>query len=80
MAAKPMILRELNNLPDDALKEVARFISHLKKCEKKSRAPKHRGKALASQQTAAIKKWAGRDLGGGYAGRDHDTILYGDRG
>ena len=34
MAAKPMILRELNNLPDEALREVAKFIRHLKKCQK----------------------------------------------
>ena len=80
MAAKPMILRELNNLPDEALREVAKFISHLKKCQEKTHAAKRNGKALASKQATAIKKWAGRNLGKGYAGRDHDAILYGDKG
>jgi len=80
MAAKPMILRELNNLPDEALREVAKFIRHLKKCQKDTHVPKHNGKALAGKQVAAIKKWAGRNLGSGYTGREHDTILYGDKG
>lgn len=79
MAAKPTILRELSNLPDEALKEVASFISRLKKCREKTHAPKHNGKALAGKQATAIKKWAGRNLGSGYTGRDHDAILYGDK-
>ncbi|MGZ8444611.1 MAG: hypothetical protein ACXWX7_21090 [Candidatus Binatia bacterium] len=80
MAAKPKLLRELNNLPEDALKEVASFISHLKKCRDRKRSPKHNGKVLAGRQAVAIKKWAGRNLGSGYSGRDHDAILYGDKG
>jgi hypothetical protein len=79
MAAKPSLLRELDQLPDAALKEVASFISRLKKCQDKKLSPKHNGKALAGRQTVAIKKWAGRNLGDGYAGRDHDAILYGDK-
>ncbi len=34
-------------------------------------------KALAQKQLAAIKQWAGTNLGSGFTGRDHDTILYG---
>ncbi len=40
MAAKPTILRELNELPDEALREVAKFISHRKECYKKAATPK----------------------------------------
>ena len=43
MAAKPTLLRELNNLPEEALKEVASFISHLKKCRDRKQSPKHNG-------------------------------------
>jgi hypothetical protein len=35
------------------------------------------GKALAKKQLVVIKKWAGANLGPGFAGRDHDAILYG---
>jgi hypothetical protein len=35
---------------------------------------------LAKKQITAIKKWAGRNLEAGFAGRDHDKILYGDNG
>ncbi|MDP9128850.1 MAG: hypothetical protein M3N35_00525 [Candidatus Binatota bacterium] len=77
MAAKPRLLRELNNLPEDALKEVANFITHLKKCRERKQSPKRNGKSLASRQAVAIKKWAGRNLGNGYSGRDHDAVLYG---
>ena len=80
MSVKPTIFRELNHLPDEALREVAKFISHLKKCQEKTHAAKRNGKALASKQATAIRKWAGRDLGNGYKGRDHDAILYGDKG
>jgi len=80
MATKLMILRELNNLPDEALREVVKFISYLKKCQKKTSASKRNGKALAGKQATAIKKWAGCNLGSGYTGRDHDAILYGDKG
>ena len=79
MAAKPMILRELEKLPPDALKEVEKFISQLKR-PKKKQTPGQNGKVLAKKQTAAIKKWAGRNLGAGFTARDHDRILYGDNG
>lgn len=36
--------------------------------------------ALAKKQTAAIKKWAGANLGAGFSGRNHDEILYGSNG
>jgi hypothetical protein len=79
MAAKPSLLRELNQLPDAALKEVASFISYLKKCQEK-KSPKQDGRVLAGRQAMSIKKWAGRNLDAGYTGRDHDAVLYGDKG
>lgn len=80
MTAKRMIFRELKNLPDQALREVAKFISYLKKCQQKTEGSKSKSKDLAGKQALAIKKWAGSNLGSGYTGRDHDAILYGDRG
>lgn len=79
MAAKPMILRELEKLPPDALKEVEKFVGQLKRSKKKQPRTQN-GKALAERQTAAIKKWAGKNLGPGFTARDHDSILYGDDG
>ena len=80
MAAKPTILRELEKLPPNDLKEVERFVGQLKKSQGKRQTSARYGKVLARKQIAAIKKWAGRDLGRGYTGRDHDRILYGDKG
>ena len=80
MAAKPMILRELEKLSRDDLREVERFVGHLKKSQGKRQALARNGKVLAKKQVAAIKKWAGRNLGRGFTGRDHDRILYGDNG
>lgn len=80
MAAKPSLLPELNQLSDAALKEVASFISRLKKCQEIKFSPKRNDRALAGRQAAAIKKWAGRDLGDGYTSRDRDAILYGAKG
>jgi len=80
MASRENLLRQLNQLSDEAIDEVGRFVSHLKKCQVKSRSSKKNDKTLAGKQSAAIKKWAGRNLGPGYAGRDHDRILYGDKG
>lgn len=80
MAAKPSLLRELNQLPDAALEEVASLIRRLKKCPDKQLSPKHNGRALAARQSEAIKKWAGSNLGDGYTGRDHDSVLYGGKG
>ena len=80
MAAKPMILRELEKLPANDLKEVEKFVGQLMKAEGKGQTLPRNGKVLARTQTAAIKKWAGRDLGRGFNSRDHDRILYGDKG
>ena len=80
MAAKPMILRELEKLPANDLKEVERFVGRLKKSQGKRQALARNGKVLARRQIAAIKKWAGRNLGLGFTGRDHDRILYGEKG
>lgn len=79
MAAKPIILRELEKLPPDALKEVEKFVGQLKRSKRKQTRAQN-GKVLAKKQTAAIKKWAGRNLGAGFIARDHDSILYGDNG
>jgi hypothetical protein len=80
MAAKQMILRELEKLPIDALKEVERFVDQLKRSQRKRQTSARNGRMLAKKQRAAIKKWAGRNLGAGFTGRDHDEILYGDKG
>lgn len=80
MAAKPMILRELEKLPANDLKEVEKFVGQLKKSQGKRQTLARNGKVLARKQIAAIKKWAGRNLGRGFTGRDHDRILYGDKG
>ncbi len=77
MAGKPEILRELEGLPEDALKDVKDFICALKKHRGKKRAVDRNGTALAKKQFAAIKSWAGKNLGVGFSGREHDTILYG---
>jgi len=80
MAAKPMILRELEKLPPNDLKEVERFVGQLRKSQGNKRTLARNGKVLARKQIASIKKWAGRNLGRGFTGRDHDRILYGDKG
>ena len=79
MAAKQMILRELEKLPADKLKESQRFVSQLKKSSRKKQAPARDGKALARMRIVAIKKWAGQKLAKGFTGKDHDRILYGGR-
>ena len=78
MAGKPKILRELDELPDDALKQVEEFIIFLKKYKKRQHEVNRNGKVLAEKQLSAIKKWAGKNLGTGFAGRDHDAALYGE--
>ena len=80
MAAKPMIWRELERLTANDLKEVERFLGQLKKSQGKRQALAQNGNVLAKKQLAAIKKWAGRNLGKGFTGRDHDRFLYGDKG
>ena len=78
MAAKPMILRELEKLPPDGLKEIERIVAQFKKSRRKRKLGDQNGERLAKMQIAAINKWAGRKLGRGFAGRDHDRILYGE--
>jgi hypothetical protein len=76
MAIEKDVLRALKGLPKEALVEVKDFIGRLKKTKNHRRSPEV-AKALAERQHAAIKKWAGTDLGAGFAGRDHDAVLYG---
>jgi hypothetical protein len=76
MAGKPKILRELEKLPEDALKEVEQFIACLKKYSGGKQIADRNGKVLAKKQLSAIKQWAGKNLGSGFAGKDHDAVLY----
>jgi hypothetical protein len=76
MATERDILQALEGLPPAALNQVKDFITFLKET-KSQRRPALASKALAKKQLVAIKKWAGVDLGPGFAGRDHDAILYG---
>jgi hypothetical protein len=77
MTAKPKILREFENLPADAQKEVPGLLSHMNKFFSKWKAPVRSSKTIAKAQAASIKKWAGKITGDGFTGRDHDKILYG---
>lgn len=77
MTGKPKILRELEGLPEDVLKEIEEFIISLKRNKRKGQPSLHNGKMLAKRQFAAIKKWAGKDLGQGFSGKEHDSVLYG---
>jgi hypothetical protein len=76
MAGKPEILRALQGLREDSLKEVKAFIDSLKKHNEKRRATGRNGDALAKKQLSAIKKWAGSTLQVGFSGREHDEVLY----
>ena len=76
MATERDILHALEGLPPAVLDEVKDFITSLKE-RKAPRRPALEEKGLAQKQLAAIKKWAGTNLGPGFTGRDHDTILYG---
>ncbi|HJX11782.1 MAG TPA: hypothetical protein VJ733_14950 [Candidatus Binatia bacterium] len=78
MEAKPVILRELDDLPADAVREVIEFIRYVKKRRKTRETLSGREKDVARKQFLAIKKWAGKNLGNGFSGRDHDKILYGE--
>lgn len=75
MAGKPEILRALEGLPQDSLKEVKAFIDSLKKQNGKRRATGRNGELLARKQLSAIKKWAGRTLKEGFSGLEHDAVL-----
>ena len=76
MAGKPEIVRALEGLPPDSLKEVKDFIDSLKKQNGKRHAIGRSGELLAKKQASTIKKWAGRKLKDGFSGREHDLILY----
>jgi hypothetical protein len=77
MAGRQKILRELEGLPEDVLKEVEEFIISLKRNKRKRQPSFRNGKMMAKRQFAAIKKWAGKDLGRGFSGKEHDSVLYG---
>ena len=76
MTTQQDILQALEELPPAAIEQVKDFILFLKETKGRKRSPLI-GKELAKKQTAAIKRWAGSDLGPGFSGRDHDAILYG---
>jgi hypothetical protein len=76
MPGKPEILRALDGLPQDSLKEVKKFIDSLKKSNGKRHATGRNVELVAKKQFSAIKKWAGRTLKEGFSGREHDAILY----
>ena len=59
----------------DALKDVAKFITSLKRRQGRKLAADRNGQMLAKRQLSAIKKWAGTNLGAGFAGRDHDAAV-----
>jgi hypothetical protein len=70
------IIEALEGLPPATLEQVKDFILFLK-AGKGRRQPPLAGKELAKRQVAAIKRWAGKDLGPGFSGKEHDAILYG---
>jgi hypothetical protein len=76
MAGKPEIVRALEGLPQDSLKEVKKFIDSLKKSNGKKHASGRNVELVAKKQIFAIKKWAGRTLTDGFSGREHDAVLY----
>ena len=75
MTTERDILQALEGLPTSVLEQVKDFILFLK--EKGAQSPHPKQKVLAKKQRAAIKKWAGTNLGPGFSGREHDAILYG---
>lgn len=75
MTTERDILQALEGLPTSALEQVKDFIIFLKET-KGSQRPRPKQKAIAKKQIAAIKKWAGANLGPGFSGREHDAILY----
>ncbi len=76
MPGKPEMLRALEGLPQDSLKEVKKFIDSLKKSNGKKHASGRKVELVAKKQISAIKKWAGRTLKEGLPGREHDAVLY----
>ncbi|MBI3757364.1 MAG: hypothetical protein HY267_05245 [Deltaproteobacteria bacterium] len=75
MTTEQDISQALEGLPASALEQVKDFIVFLKET-KDSQRPLLKEQALAKKQIAAIKKWAGANLGSGFAGQEHDAILY----
>jgi hypothetical protein len=73
---KSEILRALEGLPQNSLREVEAFINVLKKNKGKTQATYRNGEELAKKQLSAIKKWAGSMLKEGFSGREHDAVLY----
>ncbi|MBI3328273.1 MAG: hypothetical protein HYZ81_16410 [Nitrospinae bacterium] len=76
MTTQRDILQALEGLPPVVLEQVKDFILFLKETKGRRRSPRT-GKELAKRQMAAIKRWAGKNLGPGFSGREHDGILYG---
>jgi hypothetical protein len=76
MAGKTEILRALEELPEESLKEVKEFIDSLKKRNGRARTTGPNGTVLAKKQLSAIKKWAGTRLKVGFSAREHDAVLY----
>lgn len=76
MTTQRDILQALQGLPPEALEQIKDFILFLKESKGQGQHPPT-GEELAMKQVVAIKKWAGRNLGPGFSGREHDTILYG---
>lgn len=76
MPGKSEILRALETLPEESLKDVTEFIKSLRKQNGKKRTTGQNEKLLAKRQVSAIKKWAGATLQAGFSGREHDAILY----
>jgi hypothetical protein len=76
MTTRRDILKALQELPPEALEQVKDFILFLKESKGQGKHPPA-GEELAKRQVSAIKKWAGRNLGPGFSGREHDAILYG---
>ena len=69
------IIEALEGLPPAALEQVKDFILFLKASAGQQRLPLA-GNELAKRQLAAIKRWAGKDLGPGFSAKEHDAILY----
>ncbi|HWP58274.1 MAG TPA: hypothetical protein VNL14_10330 [Candidatus Acidoferrales bacterium] len=75
MAGKTEILRALEDLPEESLKQVKGFIDSLKKRNGRARAIVQNRHVLAKKQLSAIKKWAGTRLKAGFSGREQDEII-----
>ena len=75
MAKKQDVVELLQGLPPDALEEVKNFADFLKR--KRAQQTSQSAKTLAKRQADAIRRWAGKDLGPGFSGKDHDAVLYG---